>query len=216
MHAIKLPFKFDASKLLAEYQQIPKDAYHVVTNQYVTYDRLLSTHLIEIKPEETREHYFTPTPELLKLPYLLEVYETFKCDKETFRVHKLLSNAEIKKHRDVGLNYENGSLRIHIPIITNPEIEMLVEGENIKMLPGEVWYLDFDLPHQVSNPSAEDRVHLINDCLSNEWWDDIMRSYNKDRTTKQKRMSIEEITAMKIQLEMMDSDAAREILKTLE
>lgn len=216
MHAIKLPFQFDPSKLVAEYQQIPKEDYHIITNNYVSRDKLLSTHLISIKPADAEQHLFTPNSRLLELPYFHEVYKTFDCEKETFRVHELLPGAVINRHHDVGLNYENGSLRLHIPIITNPEVKMIVNGEHIKMLPGEVWYLDFDLPHEVTNHSSQSRVHLIMDCLSNEWWDEEMKAYGKSRDQKQNRMSKDEIEAMKLQLSTMDSDAAREILKSLE
>jgi hypothetical protein len=147
----------------------------------VTPEKLLSTHLISIKPEQAEDHIFTPNARLLGLPYFHEIYDTFKCERETFRVHKLLPNALIKPHHDSCLNYENGSLRLHIPIITHPDVEMIVNAESIKMLPGEVWYLDFDLPHEVSNNSSKSRVHLIMDCLSNEWWDDIMKEYGKSR-----------------------------------
>ena len=151
MNAIKLPFQFDPEKLLTEYQSISSDAYHEIHNNYVTPKKLLSTHLISIENPEFENHTFTPNELLKGLPHMLEVYNTFECAKETFRVHRLLPDAYIKEHRDMALNYENGMLRIHIPIVTSPEIVMKVNGENITLLPGEAWYLDFDLRHEVAN-----------------------------------------------------------------
>jgi len=37
------------------------------------------------------------------------------------------------------------------------------------MGPGEAWYLNFDLVHRVENNGAEERVHLVIDCVVNDW-----------------------------------------------
>jgi len=37
------------------------------------------------------------------------------------------------------------------------------------MSPGEVWYADFDRVHHVHNPGREPRVHLLLDCVVNDW-----------------------------------------------
>jgi len=203
MNAIKLPFQFDEEKLLTAYKSIAEDNYHEIHNNYVTPHKLLSTHLISIENPELGNHEFVPNQLLNNLPYLLEVYTTFECSKETFRVHRLLSDAFIKEHRDIALNYEEGMLRIHIPIVTSPEISMKVNGENIVMLPGEAWYLDFDLPHEVTNTSGEERVHLIIDCVANPWWDELMKPHGKSRGRQGNRMTDSEQEAMEKQLESM-------------
>lgn len=203
MNAIKLPFQFDAEKLLTEFQSIPNTAYHEITNNYVTPHKLLSAHLISIENPASGNHIFGPNELLKNLPHLMEVYNTFACPKETFRVHKLLPDAIIKEHRDLALNYENDKLRIHIPIVTSPGIVMQVNGEQITMLPGEAWYLDFDLPHAVTNSTKNERVHLIMDCLANTWWDELMKPHGKSRGVQLNRMTPTEQEEMKKQLEIM-------------
>lgn len=37
------------------------------------------------------------------------------------------------------------------------------------MVEGQAWYIDFSLPHRVSNMGDEDRVHLVMDCGVDEW-----------------------------------------------
>ena len=37
------------------------------------------------------------------------------------------------------------------------------------MQEGECWYLDLSLPHRVQNRSNVDRIHLVVDCLLNDW-----------------------------------------------
>jgi len=37
------------------------------------------------------------------------------------------------------------------------------------MQEGEYWYLDLSRPHRVENRSQIDRVHLVIDCVLNDW-----------------------------------------------
>jgi hypothetical protein len=215
MNAIKLPFQFDPEKLLAEYNSVPKADYHEIHNTYVTPHKLLSTHLIDIEDAALGNDKFIPNDRLKGLPHMLEIYETFKCEKSTYRIHELLPDSYINEHRDIGFCYEQGTLRIHIPVVTSPEISMRLNGEEITMLPGEAWYLDFDLPHAVTNTSDKSRTHLIMDCVSNEWWDEIMKEHGKSRGGDFNRMSAEDLERMKAELANMDSDVANEILKSL-
>ena len=34
---------------------------------------------------------------------------------------------------------------------------------------GEAWYLKFNLKHSVRNNGAAERVHLVVDCVANDW-----------------------------------------------
>jgi hypothetical protein len=37
------------------------------------------------------------------------------------------------------------------------------------MKEGECWYLNFNLPHRVKNSGTADRIHLVIDCVVNDW-----------------------------------------------
>ena len=99
--------------------------------------------------------------------------ETFQCNKETFRIHTLDAKAHIRPHRDIGYSLEQGMIRLHIPIITNEDVQLLVNGENISMKPGECWYCNFNEIHEVKNNSDLPRTHLIMDCVVNDWMKDL-------------------------------------------
>ena len=58
---------------------------------------------------------------------------------------------------------------IHIPIKTNDQVQVLVNQEHIKMQEGECWYCNFNETHEVKNNGAEPRIHLIMDCIVNDW-----------------------------------------------
>jgi aspartyl/asparaginyl beta-hydroxylase (cupin superfamily) len=60
-------------------------------------------------------------------------------------------------------------VRLHIPIITDPRIDFFVNNRKVVMNEGECWYINFNLPHRVYNNSDIDRVHLVIDCVVNDW-----------------------------------------------
>lgn len=173
MNALQLPFKFDPTLMLAEISQFKKEEYYDIYNPSVALKTLWSKHLIEPIGDPGQAPEFFPNKALQKCPYLLSVLETFLCKKETFRIHTLDAKANIKAHRDNGYSFEQGLVRIHIPVKTNDKVELLVNKEQIKMNPGECWYCNFNEIHEVKNNGDEARTHLILDCIVNDWFKDI-------------------------------------------
>ena len=80
------------------------------------------------------------TPIIKNCPYLKSVIETFKCPLLSARLLSLRMGGYIKPHRDFELGYEDNCFRIHVPIITNAEVQFILDGERIVMQPGECWY----------------------------------------------------------------------------
>src|SRR5262249_16408914 len=52
---------------------------------------------------------------------------------------------------------------------TNPLVEFYLDGNRVMMEEGEAWYLDLNEKHAVINRGSEDRVHLVVDCVVNDW-----------------------------------------------
>ena len=74
----------------------------------------------------------------------------------------------MREHTDYNLGYEDGEVRFHVPVQTNPD-GLRARGPALEMQPGESWYLDFNLPHRVANGGDAPRVHLVIDCVVNDW-----------------------------------------------
>ena len=72
-------------------------------------------------------------------------------------------------HSDFALGYEDGEVRLHVPITTNPGARFRHNGAELSMRPGECWYVNVNRPHAVANDGEADRVHLVVDCLVNDW-----------------------------------------------
>jgi hypothetical protein len=82
---------------------------------------------------------------------------------------RLTPGSVIKEHTDLDLGIESGAARIHVPVITNPDVEFLLNRTRVDMKEGQAWYLRLGDPHAVANRGITDRVHLVLDLVANDW-----------------------------------------------
>ncbi len=108
-------------------------------------------------------------PSLERYPILKTWLKQLPFPVKSVRFMRLHTGAEILPHRDKGVNVFNGEVRLHIPITSAPGVAFYVEGEKVAMGIGELWYIDADREHWVKNNSSFDRVHLILDCIANDY-----------------------------------------------
>lgn len=116
---------------------------------------------------------YKDTPLLDGCDYIKTVLDFFACEKTSVRLMKLNAGAVIKEHTDHEMSFEEGEVRFHIPVQTNEQVDFYILNEKIPMKEGQCWYLNLSLKHRVSNGGTEDRVHLVIDCLVNDWIKEI-------------------------------------------
>jgi hypothetical protein len=143
------------------------------------------------------------TPLLEKCLYFQEIISWFNCEKEAVRLLNLAPQSEIKEHTDNDTSYEDGFFRIHIPISTNPQVLFYVNKQLVPMKIGECWYANFQLPHSVQNNSNEPRVHLIIDCIRNQWSDELFSKAGYDTTLKSSKHELTDSMKQQIISELM-------------
>jgi hypothetical protein len=59
--------------------------------------------------------------------------------------------------------------RIHIPVVTNDDVEFYLNGSRVVLTAGSAWYLRLSDPHKVYNRGNAERVHLVIDAEVNDW-----------------------------------------------
>ncbi len=155
---------------------------------------------------------------LKKCPYFKQVLNHFKCPLISARLLKLCAHSEIKPHRDFKLGYEDNNFRIHIPIVTNNQIEFILGGEKLDMLPGECWYTNVNFVHSVTNKSSKDRVHLVIDGERNNWSDKLFFALaTKDSFNLDNGLSSKDTTKRIIEeLKNKNKPELQEFIKQLE
>lgn len=80
------------------------------------------------------------------------------------RLLRLGPGGRIHEHRDYDLGGPDGDLRLHIPLLSPPAVDFLLEGARMPMQAGECWFLDLSRPHSVANHDCRARIHLVLDC----------------------------------------------------
>ena len=173
---VKLPFRFSAELLQKDLARVAPDEWIKHFNQqYYEGDwsvaslRSIGGRTKQIYPDPHSPEPFADTEILARCEYVQEILATIKCEKESVRFMLLGAGAKIREHRDYFIGIEEGSIRLHLPVITNDAVEFYLDNELIEMHTGELWYLDFYQKHRVENNGTTDRIHLVIDCKVNDW-----------------------------------------------
>lgn len=181
---VRLPVAFDAARLCEDLARIDADWIdHLVRQNYEGNWSVLplrhsagATHPVMMIYSDPTATEFVDGPLLAHTPYLREVLAQFECPLQAVRLMRLTPGSVIKPHHDHDLAAEWGMARVHIPITTNPQVEFLLNGTPVAMAPGETWYLRLADTHAVANRGESDRVHLVIDCVVDDWLSALLRA----------------------------------------
>lgn len=108
---------------------------------------------------------FAPTPWLARMPYLREVLNRIPASLNAVRLMALGPGAISTEHRDPKYSLHRGLARLHIPIVTNSDALLILDGVTHHWRAGEFWFGDFSRPHRVENHGARFRIHVVIDAL---------------------------------------------------
>lgn len=117
---------------------------------------------------------FEDTPLMAACPAFRAAASAFGAEPQLVRLMRLTPGSIIKEHADPDLAAEDGMARLHVPVITNPDVVFEVNRRPVVMAPGEAWYLRLSDPHRVANRGATDRVHLVVDLALNDALDALL------------------------------------------
>jgi hypothetical protein len=179
--SLSLPFRFDPARLRADLALVREDEWrpHFNENDYGGQWRGValvsiggSSSTLFSSPSDDAPA-FSGTEVLARCPYFREVLASFPCPLKSVRLLGLAPGSFVREHRDAALGYEDGEMRIHVPIRTSADAEHGVEfylaGERLDLEAGGCYYLNVSLPHRIRNRSSEERVHLVIDIAVDDW-----------------------------------------------
>jgi hypothetical protein len=173
-----LPLDFDPARLAADMAAISAGGWiaHFVTQNYDGDWSVIplrgpagARHPVQMIYSDPTCPAYADTPLLATAPYLRDVLGRFACPLQAVRLMRLSPGSLIKEHRDLDLAFEDGTVRIHIPVTTNDGVDFRLNGSRCVMPAGSTWYLRLADPHSVANRGGSDRVHLVIDATVNDW-----------------------------------------------
>jgi hypothetical protein len=171
----RLPVRFDADRLRAEVAALPASAWASHPNEIAGNS---SIRLISVGGGENDEvnGIMQATPHFAQSPYLRQVLASFGVVWGRSRLLRLAPGAVVPEHADIHHHWFY-RVRMHVPIVTRPEVRFSCGGESVHMAPGEAWIFDNWRLHHVENPTDSERIHLVADTSgSAAFWRLVARS----------------------------------------
>lgn len=77
---------------------------------------------------------------------------------------RLFAGGRILPHRDAHPSFSAGH-RIHVPIITNPRVRFMIDGQPYQLQVGEAYEINNQKTHSVMNKGDIDRINFIFDYV---------------------------------------------------
>lgn len=227
---IQLPLAFDAERLAAEVRALPAAAWQAHPTGYTGNT---ATHLVSVNGAENDfvSGPMAETPWLKQSPYLRQVLASFQVVFGRSRLMGLAGGCEVPQHSDVNY-YWYTRVRIHVPIITYPEVTFHCHDQAIHMAAGQAWVFDNWKVHRVVNPTNHLRVHLVADTVgSSFFWDMVAQSLNSDEqvlstrsvafdAAASPRLNLEKFNMLEVmnpgEMEMLTEDLVADLLSSSE
>ena len=182
-----LPFHFDPARLRADLARVGPEAWspHFNDGDYGgqwrgAALRSASGSVGDLWSQPPHGTGFADTPLLDCCSYFREVLAAFPCPLKSVRLLSLAPASFIREHSDHALDYEDGEIRIHIPVQTNPDVEFYLAGERLLLEEGRCYYVNVNLPHRVNNGGATERIHLVIDAKVDEWIHGLFRQAREE------------------------------------
>jgi hypothetical protein len=175
---LRLPIAFDPEGLASDLAGLSGIAWtsHFVEQNYEGDWSVIALraptgarHPIQMIVSQPGQFDFVDTPALAASPHFRQVLAAFACPLLAVRLMRLTPGSAIKEHHDHDLSFEQGTVRIHVPVETNDAVDFRLNGTPCPMPAGSVWYLRLSDPHSVANRGTTDRVHMVIDAAANGW-----------------------------------------------
>jgi hypothetical protein len=187
---LRLPLAFDPGLLARDLDRLSSDQWirHYVSQNYDGDWSVIplrgpagETHPLRMINADPTARSFVDTPVLEACAYFRDVLARFECPLGLVRLMRLTPGSRIHEHTDVDLSFEEGKVRIHIPVATNEGVEFYLNKSRVVLEAGSAWYLRLSDPHSVFNNGATDRVHMVIDAHVSPWIEDLLESALRER-----------------------------------
>jgi len=170
---VRLPFVFDSERLVYELGQLENNGTWMPHPSGLVGNSAIP--LISLNGEDNDDFagHMSATPRLATCEYMLQVMASFGEVLSRSRLMRLDAGAEVSAHVDFNYHWYS-RVRIHIPVVTNPDVIFYCGDQQVHMQPGECWIFDSWRRHNVINSGDQNRVHLVVDIAgSSRFWDTV-------------------------------------------
>lgn len=179
-----LPVAFDAARLARDLEALRSSDWigHFLTDRYEgAWDVIPlrgpkgAQHPVMMIATTPGQKQFEDAPALAACPYFRAVIESFGAEVRAVRLLRLTPGSALLEHTDHEYTDDDGTVRLHIPVVTNPDVVFLLNGTRVVMDAGTAWVLRLADPHSVANRGTTDRVHMLVDLVMDAGLETMLR-----------------------------------------
>jgi Aspartyl/Asparaginyl beta-hydroxylase len=179
-----LPLRFDPAPLaadLAAFGEADWTRHYVPDNYEGNWSAIPmraaegETHPIRMIGVHSMVERFVDTRFLARAPAIAAALAELGGSPKSARLMRLGPGSQILEHADHDPEVERPGVRLHVPIVTNDDVDFHLNGSPVRMAPGELWYLRLSDPHRAHNRGTTDRVHLVVDMWIDARLDGLLR-----------------------------------------
>ncbi len=170
----RLGVRFNAARLARETAALPDSAWASHPNDIAGNSsvRLVS---VEGGDNDAVNGRMAMTPHLRQSPYIRQILASFGVVWGRSRLMRLAPGASVPQHADINYHWFS-RVRLHIPVITQPQVRFYCDDQCVHMAAGEAWIFDNWRLHRVENPTDHERIHLVADTSgSSNFWQFVAR-----------------------------------------
>lgn len=179
---VRLPVAVDIDRLYREVQALPESCWGTRGGRVGVHQPTEGVFLRGHAPIEGPKPIEDREP-LQALPYIRSlIHDRIPAPPMRCLLAKLLPHGVIRMHVDKG-DYFLQTLRLHVPIVTDPSVAMFCRDRVYRMQRGEVWALNNSTLHGVYSGWSMPRLHLICDFLPTAALCDLIRTGEHDLGT---------------------------------
>ena len=174
---VRLPLRFDAERIAVEVSRIAEDQWRPHPQGAPGNTALQLVSAGGDPEDDSTGGPMRPTVHLSQMPYVRTVLASFGSVIGRTRFMRIEAEETLASHSDIAY-YWRDRVRIHVPIVTDPSVRFVCDGQSVHMAAGEAWVFDTWKPHGVHNPSSSRRIHLVIDTVgSARLWELIDRGH---------------------------------------
>ena len=167
---LRLPLSFDPDRLARDMRAVESSGWiaHFVPQNYEgdwsvipLRGRAGATHPIMMISADPSCQDFEDAPMLAACRYFREVFDTFEAPLRSVRLMRLTPGSVIKEHTDLELSFEEGTVRIHVPVVTNADVDFRLNRQRVMLeaaAPGTC-----GCPIRTASPIGDDRPRAHGD-----------------------------------------------------
>ena len=176
---LKLPWQFDAERLASEVEAL-SERYWLDHPSGLPGNSAVPLVSVDGAMNHAFDGAMKPTEALMKSHYIHQAIASFGEVVARSRLMRLAPGAQVAEHVDFNYHWVS-RVRIHIPIITNLQVNFYCGDESVHMAQGESWLFDSWRRHRVVNASDSARTHLVIDLAgSSRFWQIVRKADSLD------------------------------------